>query len=156
MCGATIGVRIIPRQAILWHQSDVLQFNSILPLSSAMVADPAREGLSPTRRHPTSFQLPVASPVVTGASDPQANDQRNPRPPLWIRLICERDSEFTETFYLLDRQLIINGCNSGTTRWKRGAGQGTGKEYGAPTPSEPTLSPSPPVHQPGRSPILSF
>ena len=37
------------------------------------------------------------------------------------------DSEFTETFYLLDYQFIISGYNLGTARWKRCIGQDTGK-----------------------------
>ena len=35
--------------------------------------------------------------------------------------------EARETFYLLDYQLIMKGCNSGTVKWKRLIEQGMGK-----------------------------
>ena len=33
--------------------------------------------------------------------------------------LLEQLTELRETFYLLDYQFIIKGCNSGTARWKR-------------------------------------
>jgi len=50
----------------------------------------------------------------------------------------EWPTELRETFYLLDHQSVIKGCNLGTSRWKRGGGRCMGNRAEL---SSPSLSP---------------
>ena len=80
------------------------------------------------------LQMAVESPGFTCVSDQLAVNQRFPRPPPQIRLICQ-SSQNSGTFYLLDHQFIIKGYDSRTVRWKQCIGPAMGKRQGASMPS---------------------
>ena len=52
-------------------------------------------------------------------------------PPLGLINLLEWLTELRETLYLLDYRFIIEGCDSGTTRWKRWIGQDMEKGHRA-------------------------
>ena len=77
--------------------------------------------------------------------------------PMFISInLLKQFTELWETFYLLDDQFFVRGCNSGTSRWKRCSVHGVGRGMELPHP-EPTSRPkSPRVHPPRALWTLSF
>lgn len=65
-------------------------------------------------------------------------------PSLGSIYFLEQLTELKETFYILNYPFIRKGYNSGTARWKRCVGQGTGRGVELPWHSSqiPTSSPT--------------
>lgn len=123
-----------------------------------MASDSTGEGLSPARLPPTHKHVRHVLQVqgVTCASDQLARLAINwgsHDPSLCLINLLEWLTEFRGTFYLPDYWFIMKERNSGTARWKRHLGQGTGNGHRASMPLQASHSPkSPCAHQPGSSP----
>lgn len=100
------------------------------------------------------FRLQSQSPVVLCTSDWLALNQRFPWPSPWLWLLFAMWlRELRETFYLVDDQFIVKGCNAGAARWKRCIRQGMRKRCQS-SMSSPGMTLSQHlqcVHQPGSS-----
>ena len=70
--------------------------------------------------------------------------------------LLKQFTELWETFYLLDDQFFVRGCNSGTSRWKRRSVQGVGRDMELPHSKPTSLARSPRVHPPRALWTLSF
>ena len=138
----------------LWCQLDVLQFNSVLTLSTWTQHQIPRLQLrlSPTRLPPNTHTsdanhkarlLPVLLTI----------NKKFPWPPPRFCLMLEELTELRETFSLLDYQFNIKGY---TATWKRCIGQGRGKGCRASMLWVCHLSALPHVHQHGSSPNPFF
>ena len=111
-------------QAVLQHQLNVLQFNSILTPSTwiqrqiTQVKGSLLQDWLPTPRGQSVVQVvPSASgqlAIPTGSSHNFL---------LGLINFLKQLTELREACYLLDHLFIIKGCNSGTARWRRGLRQ---------------------------------
>ena len=136
-------------QAIPWYQLNVLQFNSILILSTWRQSQiPSGKGLVP--QDCSSAQRSMASPGCCLCLWSPGIDWKFPQSSPRIRFL-EQLIELRATFYLLDYGLIIEGYNSGTARWRRDEDQGGGRGWRAPIPSPgapwPLAKGSPNLHE---------
>lgn len=126
-------------QAILQHQLAVLQFSSLLSLSTWRQYQIHRLRAHPHMTVPTSISSPGC---YLGFWLPGYKLEVPTIPYLGSMNLLELLKELRETFYLLDHRFIIKGYNSSTVGWKRCQGQGVREGHGASVPSLGTpLSP---------------
>ena len=114
-------------QVTLLHKLSGPRFNLILTLSTwGLPQIPQVQG--------SVLQVcPVPTPSPPLLTHPLSIDGAT-TPSLGSMHLLEQFTELRETFYLLDHQLIMNGWNSGTARWKRCLGRGTGRGLRASMP----------------------
>ena len=129
-------------QSVLQHQLNILQFNSILTLSTwiqcqiPQVKDSLLQDWLPTPRGQSVVQV-VPSPsgqmvIQTGSSHDFL---------LGLINFLKQFTELWEACYLLDHLFIIKGYNSGTARWRRCLRQSMWDGAQFPSPLQGTLTP---------------
>ena len=132
-------------------QLGILQFNSVLTLSTWRWHQTPQFAQSHKTAPPIFNSKSRFSPVSLTYSAKVTMTL------MFISInLLKQFTELWETFYLLDDQFFVRGCNSGTSRWKRRSVQGVGRDMELPH-SEPTSLPrSPRVHPPRAFWTLSF
>ena len=116
------GSILLHRQAILRHHLGVLQFNSILTLSTwrlhqiPQVKGSVLQDCPPATTTSAANQEPRSSPVFL-TNCPYMDQELQMTPSLDLINLLEKPTETRETFSSLDYQVIIKGYNSKTARW---------------------------------------
>lgn len=138
-------------QAILGDQLGVLQLklnSDIIYLELVRFYRLRAQSYKTASLTPPHSTCPSQVQAVTCALTTSYRSEVPVTPSLSLINLLEWLAELRETFCLLDHRFITKAYNSGTARWKKYTGQGSGKGLGASVLSLGTSLPkSPGVHQ---------